>query len=88
MSSEHHIKEYMMSFCITENVNLQHMAKVVIPAGIFHCKLTISWFIIITYLEGDTLYQQPTSASTFPHSLYYPSVDLDWGSYSLDEGPS
>ena len=72
MSSEHHIKEYMMSFCITENVNLHHMAKVVIPAGIFHRKLTISWYIIITYLEGDTLYQQPISASTFPHSLYYP----------------
>ena len=71
MFSMHHIKEYM-SFCITENVNLHHMAKVVIPAEIFHCKLTISCFVIITYLEGDTLYQQPISVSNFPHSFYYP----------------
>lgn len=53
MSSVHGIKEYGMSFCIMGDVNLHHMAKVVISAGIFHCKLTLSCFM--KYLDGDTL---------------------------------
>lgn len=59
---------YVMLTCVTGDVNFDHLSKVV-SAGFLYCKTTISPFVIIKCIKGDTLKlcEHPVSASGLTH---------------------